>query len=66
MTNRIHKIICATILLNLLNLLQKNPKNLCCVYSKEPSKSDSSFEHPKQMFKLKDEEKIAISLKNFA
>ena len=27
-------------------------QNICCVYSKEPSQWDSSFEHPKQMFKL--------------
>ena len=26
--------------------------NICCVYSKEPSQSDGSFEHPKHMFKL--------------
>ena len=27
-------------------------QNICCGYSKEPSQWDSSFEHPKHMFKL--------------
>ena len=27
-------------------------QNICCGYSKEPSRWDSSFEHPKHMFKL--------------
>ena len=29
-------------------------QNICCEYSKEPSRWDSSFEHPKHMFKLMD------------
>ena len=27
-------------------------QNICCGYSKEPSQSDGSFEHPKHMFKF--------------
>ena len=27
-------------------------QNICCGYSKEPSRRDGSFEHPKHMFKL--------------
>ena len=27
-------------------------QNICCGYSKEPSQRDSSFEHPKHMYKL--------------
>ena len=27
-------------------------QNICCGYSKEPSQWDSSFEHPKHMFKF--------------
>ena len=27
-------------------------QNIFCGYSKEPSQSDGSFEHPKHMFKL--------------
>ena len=29
-------------------------QNICCWYSKEPSRWDGSFEHPKQMFRLID------------
>ena len=35
-------------------------QNICCGYSKEPSHGDSSFEHPKHMFKLKGKEIITI------
>ena len=27
-------------------------RNICCGYTKEPSQSDGSFEHPKHTFKL--------------
>ena len=30
-----------------------NNQNICFEYSKEPSHWDSSFEHPKHMFKFK-------------
>ena len=33
------------------NFLISKP-NICCVYSKEPSQWDGSFEHPKHMLKL--------------
>ena len=29
-------------------------QNICCGYSKEPSRSDGTFEHPEQMLKLID------------
>ena len=35
-------------------------QNICCGYSKEQSRWDSSFEHPKHMFKLMDKKIIAI------
>ena len=35
-------------------------KNICCGYSKEPSRWDGSFEHPKHMFKLMDKKIITI------
>ena len=35
-------------------------QNICCWYSKEPSRWDGSFEHPKQVFKLVDNKIIAI------
>ena len=35
-------------------------QNISCVYSKEPSQSDSSFEHPKHMIKLIGKKIIAI------
>ena len=35
-------------------------QNICCGYSKEPSCGDGSFEHPKQMFKLKGKKIIII------
>ena len=35
-------------------------QNICCGYSKEPSRWDGSFEHPKLMFKLIDKKTIAI------
>ena len=34
-------------------------QNICCGYSKEPSRWDGSFEHAKQMFKLMDKKIIA-------
>ena len=37
---------------------------MCCGYSKEPSQWDSSFEHPKHMFKLTDKKIIAIYAEN--
>ena len=38
---------------------------ICCGYSKEPSQWDSSFEHPKQMFKLMDKKIFTILRSNF-
>ena len=35
-------------------------QNICCGCSKEPSQWDSSFEHPKQMFKLMDKKVFTI------
>ena len=35
-------------------------QNIGCGYTKEPSQRDSSFEHPKHMFKLMGEEINAI------
>ena len=35
-------------------------QNICCGYSKEPSRWDGSFEHPKHMFELMDKKIIAI------
>ena len=35
-------------------------QNICCGYSKEPSQWNSSFEHPKCMFKLMGKERNAI------
>ena len=35
-------------------------KNICCRYSKELSHWESSFEHPKHMFKLMDKKIITI------
>ena len=35
-------------------------QNICCVYSKEPSQWDGSFEHPKHIFKLMDKNIITI------
>ena len=35
-------------------------QNICCGYSKEPSRWDGSFKHPKHMFKLMGKEIIAI------
>ena len=40
-------------------------QNICCGYSKEPSRWDGSFEHPKHMFKLMDKKIIAILSKLF-
>ena len=40
-------------------------QNICCGYSKEPSRWDGSFEHPKYMFKLMDKKIIAILRKLF-
>ena len=40
-------------------------QNICCGYSKEPSRWVSSFEHPKHMFKLMDKKIIAILRKLF-
>ena len=57
------------------NIIQSGPKiivrnwklfflclnqNICCGYSKEPSRWDGSFEHPKRMFKLIDKKIITI------
>ena len=39
--------------------------NICCGYSKEPSRRDGSFEHPKHMFKLMDKKIIAMLRKLF-
>ena len=36
-----------------------------CGYSKEPSRGDCSFEHPKHIFKPMDKKKIAILHKFF-
>ena len=33
-------------------------QNICCGFSKEPSRWDGSFEHPKHMFKLMDQKII--------
>ena len=41
---------------SLLFLIQ----NICCGYSKEPSRRDGSFEHPKHMFNLMGKKIIAI------
>ena len=35
-------------------------ENICCGYSKEPSRWDGSFEHPKHMFKLMDKKITTI------
>ena len=35
-------------------------QNICCGYSKEPSRWDKSFEHPKHMFRLLGKKIIAI------
>ena len=35
--------------------------NICCGYSKEPFRRDSSFEHPKHMLILMDKNIMAIS-----
>ena len=35
-------------------------RNICCGYSKEPSKWDGSFGHPKHMFQLMGKEIDAI------
>ena len=35
-------------------------QNICCGYSKEPSQSDGSFEHPKHMSKLMGKKIITI------
>ena len=35
-------------------------QNICCGYSKEPSRWDGSFEHPKQVFKVMDKKMFAI------
>ena len=40
-------------------------QNICCGYSKEPSRWDGSFEHPKHMIKLMDKKIIAILHKLF-
>ena len=40
-------------------------QNICCGYSKEPSRWDDSFEHPKHMFNLIDKKIIAILHKLF-
>ena len=40
-------------------------QNICCGYSKEPSRWDGSLEHPKQMLKLMDKKIIAILRKIF-
>ena len=40
-------------------------QNICCGYSKEPSRQDGSFEHTKHMIKLIDKKIIAILRKLF-
>ena len=40
-------------------------KNTCCGYTKEPSQSDSSSEHPKHMFRLLGMKIIAILCSKF-
>ena len=50
----LHTIKCARPQIIFLN------QNICCGYSKEPSHWDSSFEHPKHMFKLIDKKIITI------
>ena len=35
-------------------------QNICCEYSKEPSRRDGSFEHTKQMFCLTDKKILTI------
>ena len=41
-------------------------QNICCGYSKEPSRWDGSFEHPKHMFQLMDKKIIAIYANYFS
>ena len=38
-------------------------QNICCGYSKEPSRRDSSFENPKHVFKMMGKKIIAILCK---
>ena len=40
-------------------------RNICCGYSKERSQWDSSFEHPKQIFKLMDKKISTILCPKF-
>ena len=42
------------------NYFSYSSTQTCCGYLKEPSQGDSSFEHPKHMFKLMDKKIISI------
>ena len=35
-------------------------QNICCGYSKEPSRGDGSFEHPQHIFELMDKKIIGL------